>query len=304
MTLNFRKILLACCVVCLLNACGKTTDKSIETSIEVTDYSGAIVSLDKPASRIISLAPHIVENLFAAGAGDSIIGVVDYSNYPTEALKITNIGSAFNINQENIIALNPDLIIAWETGNSNTVYNKLKDLGYTVYIDEPKTLDDIAKSIRDFGILTGHKEQANSIANSYLLDIKNLREKYQHFQSISVFYQIWDKPLQTINGKHIISSALNICNGENIYAKETAIAPIINLESILERDPQAIIASGISSERPSWLDDWTQWESLQAVKNNHLFFVEPDHLQRHTIRLLKGIESVCEQLDSVRQKIN
>jgi len=297
---TFRFTLCLVAISIFLFACNKHSDNNKTKSIEVTDYTNTLVRLDKPAKRIVTLAPHIVENLFTAGAGDLIIGVVDYSNFPEEALSITNIGSAFNINQESIIALKPDLIIAWETGNSHTVYNKLKDLGYPVYVDEPKTLNDIAKSIRDFGVLTGRIEPANSAANTYLYKLEKLQSQYKDVAPVTSFYQIWNEPLQTINGMHIISDVMQICGGENIYANEIAIAPIINIESILDRDPQAIIASGTSPNRPLWLDDWKQWDSLTAVKNDSLFFVEPDHLQRHTVRLLQGIESLCSQLDTAR----
>jgi len=299
---TFHNILSLVCIGFLLVACNDVTKPTETTSLEVTDYSNTVVRLDKPAKRIVTLAPHIVENLFTAGAGDLIVGVVDYSNFPEDALSITNIGSAFNINQESIIALKPDLIIAWETGNSHTVYNKLKELGYPLYIDEPKTLNDIAKSIRDFGQLTGRTNSANAAADAYLDKLNKLINEYKNVPTLTSFYQIWNDPLQTINGKHIISDAIEICGGTNIYANEVAVAPIINIESILERDPQAIIASGTSNTRPVWLDDWKQWNSLTAVKKDNLFFVNPDHLNRHTVRLLQGMQSLCAQLDMARAK--
>jgi len=173
-----------------------------------------------------------------------------------------------------------------------------------VYIDQPDNLEDVAKSIRDIGVLAGRSEIAEAAAADYLSKVRQIKQLNQAKAKVSTFYQVWNDPLQTINGKHIISDAIALCSGQNIYAEEPVIAPVINIESILQRDPLAIIASGMSSARPEWLDDWKSWPSLTAVKNDNLFFVEPDHIQRHTVRILLGIESICSHLDMARQRAN
>ena len=150
--------------------------------------------------------------------------------------------------------------------------------------------------------MSGHFEQADKAMRSYLTNLQSIKSKNQSKAKVSTFYQVWNSPLQTINGKNIISDAINVCGGENIYADEKVIAPKINIESIIERDPQAIIASGMSNARPDWLDDWKQWNTLTAVQEDNLFFVDPDHIQRHTARILLGIKSICEQLDVARSK--
>jgi len=180
--------------------------------------------------------------------------------------------------------------------------NRIKELGFPVYIDQPDTLEDIARSIRDIGALTGQQKTADTAADNFLSTVTTWRERYQSVPSVTAFYQVWNSPLQTINGGHIISDAIQLCGGSNIYANEAVVAPIINIESILDKDPQAIIASGMSSSRPEWLDEWKQWPSLTAVKQNNLFFVDPDHIQRHTVRILLGIQAICEQLEQARQQ--
>ena len=91
--------------------------------------------------------------------------------------------------------------------------------------------------------------------------------------------------------------------GENIYADEIAVAPVINIESVLERDPEVIIASGIGNNSPEWLDDWKEWPSMTAVAHDNLLFVNPDHIQRHTVRLALGLESLCAQMDAARERL-
>ena len=290
-----------------LSACGGNENGQAfneQHTITVTDFTGATVSLKKPAQRIIALAPHIVENVYTAGAGNKLVGAVAYSDFPEQAKLLPRVGGYSNINIEKILELKPELIIAWKSAISEANILTIKSLGFPIYIDQPDTLSDLSKSIKDIGMLTGHTEQATHAANKYLVDLEKTKKKYQLQAKVRTFYQVWNQPLRTITGKHIISDAIKICGGVNVYADEKTVSPIINIESLLKRNPQAIIASGLSDKPPEWLNDWKQWPSLQAVRNNNLFFVNPDHIQRHTIRVLLGINSICQQLDEARNKAN
>ncbi len=275
---------------------------SSDEPIQVTDFTGSILNLKKPAERIVALAPHIVENVYTAGAGDRLVGVVAYSDFPEEATELPIVGGYAKTNLEKILELKPDLVIAWESGNSDASVARIKELGFPVYVDQPDKLEDVAKSIRDIGTLSGTATVANSAASQFLEEVEYIRAKKLNQTPVTAFYQVWNSPLRTINGKHIISDAIELCGGINIYASESTIAPIINIESILKRDPEVILASGMSESRPEWLDDWKEWPSLSAVKSNNLFFVNPDHIQRHTIRIMHGIEAICSQLDDARNK--
>ncbi|MFT5572758.1 MAG: iron complex transport system substrate-binding protein [Cryomorphaceae bacterium] len=306
--MNLNKLCLSLVVGLCLVGCEQhqqnPSNDSISKQIIVTDFTGKQVQLAQPAQKIVALAPHVVENIFSAGAGDQLVGVFEWSNYPEQAKSIEIVGGYEKTNYEKIIELNPDLIIAWETGNSSSSVGRLTQLGFTIYIDQPNNLEDIAKSIRDIGTLSGHSKIANSVANNYLQELAKYKFAYRDAVKVTTFYQVWNSPLQSINGSHIISDVIETCGGTNIYADEYAVAPIINIESILERNPKAIIASGVSDARPEWLDEWLQWPSLTAVQQGNLFFVNPDHLQRHTVRLLLGIQKTCRQLDLARAKIN
>ncbi|MGH1487087.1 MAG: cobalamin-binding protein [Cellvibrionaceae bacterium] len=275
---------------------------SVGSEITVTDYMGRKLSLEKPAQRVVALAPHIVENVFSAGAGDLLVGAVNYSDYPAIAKTIPRVGNIQGVSVESIVALKPDLVLGWSSGHSKNVTQKLIDLGITVYLDEPKKLEEVAKSIRDVGLLTGRQVFAEQSATRYLNKLADLQKYYQGRSSVSMLYQVWNNPLQAMSGNHVIGDVIRLCGGANIYEKEPVIAPKISMESVISRNPQAIVASGMGEERPDWLDEWLQWESLLAVQQQHLFFIPPDLIQRHTARLLQGAEILCEQLEQVRQK--
>jgi len=270
---------------------------------QVTDYRGRTVTLDAPAKRIIALAPHIVENLYSAGAGDSIVGAVDYCDYPASANNIPRIGGIHSFNLESILQLKPDLVIVWGSGKGEKILNKITALGLTAYVSDPRTLDDVPRSIRDYGTLTGNDKTAEKTARSFEAVHLSLVKTYHHLPTVSALYQVWNNPLQTLNGEHIISDVINMCGGSNIFHEAESLAPKISIESVISLNPQAIIASGMDTSRPEWLDDWSKWPTISAVKNNHLFFIPPDLIQRHTVRLLEGATLMCEHLQQVRNDL-
>ena len=270
----------------------------------VMDSTGRQVSLEKPAQRIVGLAPHIVENLFSAGAGEKVVGTVSYSDYPSAASKIQQVGSAYAWSLESVVALNPDLVVLWGSGNGMTALPQLQRLGLEVYVSEPRALGDIANSIRDLGVLAGTESVADANVRKFEKVIAQLRARYSQQQSLSVFYQIWNSPLQTVNGEHMISHIIELCGGRNIFASEQQLAPRISLESVLQADPQAIVASGMGESRPEWLDEWLRYSSLQAVAGDALIHVHPDIIQRPTLRIAGGAADLCRQLEAVRVQLS
>ncbi len=272
-----------------------------DASIAVVDDLGRQVSLSAPARRVVSLAPHVTENLFSAGAGEQVVAVVAYSNYPAAARQLVSVGSFGKFNVEAILAQRPDLVVAWHSGNSKERIQELIDLDLPVYVSAPKQLEDVARNIENYGRLTGNDAVAQSEATRYRQRLQSLRRDFSSQAPVSIFYQVWDQPLQTLNDKHIISDVMRLCGGRNVFADMLPIAPKVGVESVLAADPQVIVASGMADERPDWLDDWRRWSSLQAVKNNQLHFVPPDLVQRHTVRILQGAQMLCQQLQQARQ---
>ena len=268
----------------------------------VIDFSGRKFKFSTPVKRIVALAPHIVENLYSIGAGDLIVGVVSHSDYPKEALELPIVGGYKKINFEAIMALEPDVVIGWTSGNSTDILNKVEELGIPVILDQPDTLEDIATSLRMLGRLTGLQTEADTKATEFSTKLSSLRAANHKKPKIKTFYQVWNDPLITINGNHIISDAIETCGGLNVFSSSVATAPRTNIESVIVEAPEAIIASGMGTARPEWLDDWKQWDVIPAVSKGNLFFVNPDHLQRHTVRQLQAIETICAQLDQARSK--
>lgn len=269
-------------------------------TLEVIDDEGSRISLKEPAQRIVSLAPHITENLFTAGAGGQVVGAVAYSNFPPEAEKISSIGSYRAFNLEAILALKPDLVVAWRSGNGDAKIARLKSLGLTVFVEDPKRLEDIAGSIRRLGVLSGHGPLAEQAGSQFLHKLAQLRERYEGQRAVDVFYQVWDAPLQTLNGEHLISDVIRLCGGRNVFSDATTLAPQVNVEGVIAADPEVIIAGGMGEFSPEWLDDWKPWPAIRAVRNEHLYFINPNHLQRHTSRILLGAETMCQQLRLAR----
>jgi iron complex transport system substrate-binding protein len=268
--------------------------------VSVVDDTGKTVTLARPAKRIISLAPHVTELLFAAGAGAQVVGVVSFSDFPEAAKKLPLVGAYNAFDLEAILALKPDLVIAWKSANPAASLEKLRAMSIPVFVSEPLQLEDVASNLERFGVLAGTSAVANATSAQFRKRLNELRSQYSHKANVSVFYQIWHQPLMTINGKHIISQVIELCGGRNVFAGLPVLAPKISLEPVLLKDPEAIIAGNSALNNPGWKEEWRRWPSLRAVKNDHLFYVNPDILQRHTPRILQGAEVLCRQLEQVR----
>lgn len=269
--------------------------------IGVTDVSGAGIRLAAPARRIVSLSPHITELLFAAGAGDRLVGTVDYSDYPPAAKLLPRVGG-HSLDLEAIVALKPDLVLGWQSGNAAASVARLRSMGLTVHLSEPKRIEDVAGELERIGLLTGTGATANAAAKAFRERYAQLAARYSRRPSVAVFYQIWKQPLMTVNGKQIISDAIRLCGGRNVFAQLPILAPTVTVEAVIAANPEVIVASGMGESRPEWLDDWRRWTTLTAVARDNLYFVPPDLLQRHTPRILDGAEKLCIHLEAARGK--
>ena len=271
-------------------------------AIELADDEGTPLRLARPAVRIVSLAPHLTELLFAAGAGERIVGAVQYSNYPEAAKKIPRVGGYTTVDVERVAALKPDLVVAWKSGNRDPAIDKLRALGIPVFINEPRHIDDVAKSLTQLGRLAGTDATAEAAARAFRQRHAALAAKYAGRPPVRLFYEIWNRPLMTVNGEHLISDVIRLCAGDNVFARLPVLAPVIDTEAVLAARPEAIIASGMGDARPEWVDDWRQWSKLPAVARGNLFFIPPDLIQRHSPRILDGAERLCGQLDEARAR--
>ena len=274
----------------------------LHAELVAEDDTGRTVRLPAPAQRIVSLAPHITELLFAAGAGDRVVGAVAYSDYPEAAGKLPRVGGYGNIDMEAVAALKPDLVIAWKTGNRDAHLDKLAALGIPVYVNEPRSLGDVARSLENVGRLAGKADAGRAAADAFRARRDELAKRFGQRPKVRMFYQIWDKPLMTINDEHLISDAIRLCGGENVFGALPQLAPKVGVESVLAADPEVIVASGMGEARPDWLDQWKRWPKLAAAAADNLYFIPPELIQRHTPRILDGAAQLCEFLDEARSR--
>jgi len=265
------------------------------------DARGRTVHLAAPARRIVSLAPHITEVLFAAGAGARVVGAVDDSNYPPAARRVPRVGGPGHIDQERVLALHPDLVVAWGSGNPPGQIAALERLGLPVYVSEPRRLADISHDLRALGRLAGTAAAGRAAAQSFHRRLERLRRRYGSGSPVSVFFQVSAHPLMTVTGHHIISKVLRLCGGRNVFAQLGGLAPQVSVEAVLSRAPEAIVFSRYPGQSPrSVRAQWHRWQALPAVARGDLFGVPADLISRPTPRILDGAARICKDLDEVR----
>lgn len=273
-----------------------------QAQLRVTDDYGREVALAAPARRVVSLAPHLTELMYAAGAGARLVGAVEHSDHPPQAARLPRVGSEAALDLEAVAALKPDLVVAWPNAGSSRAVERIATLGIPVFRSEPRELEDIARTMETLGRLAGTQAAAHLAARAFRDRAARIERNYGQRPRVRVFYQVWDRPLITVNGDHVISKAMRMCGGENVLAALPALAPEIDREMVLRADPEAIVASGPDGTRPPWLDAWRAFPSLAAVRHDNLYSIRPELLQRHTPRLLEGAEELCRILEAVRHK--
>lgn len=268
-------------------------------SISVTDDFDRQVTLAGPAERIVSLAPHNTENLFSAGAGDKVVGAVNYSDYPEQANDIPQVGTHVQFNLEAIIALEPDLVVAWRSGKNVDALTQIEEFGIPIYYSEPRSFEDIVDNISELATLAGTEQDIDSTLHGILPQIEQLRHRYEGAAQLDVFYQVWSDPLMTLNGEHFVSRVLEVCGASNLFAALPILAPRVSMEAVIEADPDVIV-TGMVDDVPPDMSMWSKWRTIKAVANDHFLFVDSDVMHRHTLRMLNGIEAVCTELQAFR----
>ena len=274
-----------------------------DAQITVTDDFNRTLSLSAPAERILSLGPHITENLFSAGAGDKVAGVVEYSDYPPEAQKIQSLGGGYGaINLEAVLALSPDLVVAWQTANNRESVEQIAAWGYPVYYSEPRTFEDIIENIEELALLAGSTDRIHPPVAALRAELQQVRAGFGAKPVQTVFYQIWDNPLITLNGDHYLSRVLELCGARNVFADLPIIAPRVSVEAVIRANPDIIIASSVDGRAPD-MSSWKRWNSLKAAAARDAFlFIDGSVMHRHTARMIMGIRGLCEEIDGVRRQ--
>jgi len=286
----------------LLGAASLAASAAQAGSVQVHDDSGTAIALVAPARRVVSLAPHLTEQLFAVGAGAQVIGVVAYSDHPEAARRLPQVGDSAQLDLERIVGLRPDLVIAWRSGNSAQQLQRLAALGIPIYRSESRELADISSTLRRLGRLTGHDAEAEDQAQRFDAAVADLRQRYARRSEMRVFYQIWRQPLLTVNGAHMISQALALCGARNVFADLSALTPAVGEEAVLTADPDAIVTGMLPDSATDDLDLWRKREGLRASALGNLIHVDPDTLHRQSHRIVAGVAELCAKLDAARER--
>lgn len=276
-----RALALAC-ICTALCACSKPATETTDTG---------------PAHRVVTLSPHLAEIMFAVGAGEQLVGVSAWSDFPRAVLELPEIGDAFTVDQEQLSLLQPDLLLVWESGMPAHTIDDLRKRGYHVESIRSRNLNDVARAVIRVGELTGHQETADAVARQFTDELEALRATYVDAKPVDVFFQISARPLYTINKEHFISEIITLCGGRNIFDDLEDFAPSVSVESVLDRDPESMLAAANAGDDA--FVAWARWPGLAADRYSN-YYLLPETIGRGTPRLAMAARSACTALDQSR----
>jgi iron complex transport system substrate-binding protein len=271
-------------------------------AVSAVDSTGRRVSLPVPAQRIVSVAPHVTELLFAAGAGSRVVAVSEYSDYPEVAKRLPRVANSSAVNIEQVLALRADLVVAWRLDATARSLDRLEALGIPVFYSEPHRLAEIPNAIEALGLLAGTEGAARAAARTLRSELEQTRVRYHGRPIVRVFYQISERPLMTVNGGHFISDAIALCGGRNVFADLPLIAPMIDAEAVMAADPDVIITARPDAGDAAWQAFWLRFGQLRAVRDSNLVTLQRDPMHRHGPRAIAATGRLCEALDEARAR--
>jgi iron complex transport system substrate-binding protein len=251
-------------------------------------------------SRIVTLAPNLAELVFAAGAGDRLVGVSAYSNYPPAVETLPLVGDAFTIDQEQLALLRPELLLAWESGTPTHVVDELRQAGHTVEVIRTRSLADISAAVVRIGELAGTGRRAQEVAAEFTAALEELADSYRGAEAIRVFYQVSKRPLYTVGSEHYASELIALCGGQNVFADMDELAPAIDVEAVVDRDPEAMLASDDAGSDA--FGEWDRWPAIAANRYGNRFLLPADELSRPTTRVLDAGRAICDALQAARER--
>ena len=269
-----------------------------EPAADHSDAADPGISENSDGLRVVTLAPHLAELVFAAGAGDALVAVSAYSDHPDEVAALPVIGDAFVVDQELLALIEPDILLAWESGTPRHVVAELKNQGYRVEVIRTRSLEDVALALEAIGQLTGFAATAGQAAAEYRQGLSVLARLYSDLESITVFYQIQKRPLYSVSGDHYVSELIGLCGGQNIFADLVNLAPLVAVEAVIERNPEILLVSSDSEENA--LNEWDRWPDMAANRFGNRYVMQADEIGRPTPRLLLAGAALCKALQQGR----
>lgn len=263
-----------------------------QASIRLQDDAGHTLVLPRAPQRIVALTPHLTELVFAVGAGRQMVGVDSASDYPAAARSLPRVGDFSRVNIERVWALKPDLVLVWQEGSRAVDIHGLQQRGLPVLQTRATHIRDVARLLRLIGQATGRAHAGAVAAQQFEARLAALKSPARA-RSLSVFYQVWDRPLMTVGGAHWISDALALCGARNVFADLRALSPSVSREAVLRRAPELIVSG---SDAPDPRSQWQRFGQLPAVRQDAFVRLDADRLHRPSPRLTEGVAALCQAL--------
>ena len=272
-------------------------------ALDVLDDLGNRLHLAAPPARIVSLAPGATEMLFAAGAGERIVGTSEYSDEPAAARRIPRIGDSNAVDLERLLLLHPDVVVVWPGGNSAALIEKVRRLGLPMYFQRADRLGDLAPSLLRLGQLAGTQAVAEATATALESRIAGLRRDYGARAPVRVMMEVWNNPLYTIGGPQLMTDALQACGALNVFGDLPELGPVVQLESVIARDPDVIVALA-SDQAQEWLAVWRAFPMLKAVKRGNLVAFGNKALSRLGPSAVQATADLCGVIEGARRRLH
>lgn len=250
--------------------------------------------------RIVALAPHLVEMMYAIGAEAHIVATVEYANHPTEAKAIPRIGDYRGISFERLLAHRPDVVLFWQGGNQHADLVKMKELGIEVISLPSRRLSDITNTLKVIGDITNKQPQAQAVADDFTNALRDVKTKYAQKDTVNVFYSLWHEPLMTISDDSWISDLLAHCQANNLFGNGATPSLQVSIEQVIQVKPEVIVVPDAHSDIKQDLSLWHKWPQIPAIENDAIVHVNGNAMHRFSPNLLSGLIKMCERIDQHR----
>jgi iron complex transport system substrate-binding protein len=280
---------------------GAAVESAKAPAVTVSDDTGQRVTVPRPPLRIVSLAPGATEMLFAAGAGDQLIATVEYSDEPAAARRVPRIGDVTAVDMERLVALHPDVAVVWPGGGNPAQIEKIARLGIPIYRQQVNALADLPEALRRLGTLTGTSAVADQAARDLKVHLARLTHEYSGGRQPTVLLEVWNRPIYTVGGTHLMSDALRSCGARNVFGDLKDQGPVVDTEAIIARNPDIIVAVAPPGEGGEWIAEWKRFGSLSAVRAGKLIAFEDQRLSRLGPSVVDATEGLCKTIAAVNR---
>jgi iron complex transport system substrate-binding protein len=266
----------------------------------VRDDTGAQLRVPADNCRIVSLAPGTTAMLYAAGAGRCLVGTIAHSKEPAEAAQVPVVGDAETLDFENLLALRPTVVVVAVDVVQRVRIDRIRALGIPVYEVHVTSLAQMPASLRRLGALTATEAAANREAEALAGELRAIERRYRGRAAVRVLYQIWDRPIYTIGGKHVINDALNLCGASNVFADLSTAAPAVTREAAVLRNPDLILVSAPPASAEEWRAEWARFPALSAVRKGLVLAYSDERMDRMGPSVVEATAGLCELIDRAR----